>query len=257
MARVTAKADRIRIEMQDDGMRYEVFKEDCVDLYPILAGITEAKNGRAETLFVKMNKEGTKLYNVNPPGNKSYFCRFAGFSHEKDKPPVPRSIPSRSITTAAGKSFTFPEHMGTYAQFKIQSGDYEGLMITNEVAYAFAPYGENNTCLKGTGSKKTEEFLTVCGFDLSTEDIPYSDNLLPYIQEKILDHDILLIVKLTETSFVESITQAPEGTAIPNKKKPVKVSAPAKPAAPRPEMTGKLSKPAPAPTKPAPKPAKK
>jgi len=213
-ATVRALNNKIIVKM-DDGRQFDIFKEDAPEYYEILARITTENNNRAESMSVKLNSEGTRLFGVYPPGNRSYVCVFSGFRKGRDEQvPTPRRVEGRSVTSRAGKQIYFEEHLAFYPIFTIQSGKFRGLTLSYELWYAFglaAEGGGTLTAIRGKGQGNVIDFLQRCGMDFATDEIPWSDNVLPYIERILKERSVPVTVEVNEKGYFHALASLPDG----------------------------------------------
>jgi hypothetical protein len=84
--------------------------------------------------------------------------------------------------------------------------------------------------IKGTGSQKLEEFLLVAGLDFASDEIPFSENVLPYLEKLLLSRGKKLVVSLSPEGWVDTIVEAPDMGEEPEPEKAAKVEKKAEPA---------------------------
>ena len=160
--------------------------------------------------LVTLSGDNNKIFNARPQGG-SHLCQFIGFASRDAEPPTPRKIDAKTGTSKKGQAYKIPEHLEFTALFQILGGQWKGYQLANNVFYAFLPYEGGITQIKGTGSQKLEDFLMVTGLDFATDDIPFSENVLPFLEKLLLSRGKKLIIGLSPDGWVDTIVQAPEG----------------------------------------------
>jgi hypothetical protein len=216
---LTAKG-RIKVVFDDGQSPRELFPEDNEELMPLIKRMAEDK-AFSKSLFIKMDREGTKIFSMSPPGDKTYIAVFEGFVHAKDQPPIPKWVDERKGQKKGGGSFSIPRHIEFMPIFGVIAGPYQGLKIVTPMSYAFRELDDGSTQLFGTGVNKTVEFLERTGLNFVTDDIPYSDNILPFLEELLLDRQVPVAIALNEQGYVSSIAAPPDGVEFKLPKKTV------------------------------------
>lgn len=214
---------RIVVVFEDSGDKRELFAEDNEELMPIIQRLNDSK-ALSKSLFVRLNKDGTQIFGITPPGSaagSSYFCIFEKFTARKGEPPVSYWVDAKS-GQKNGKQWTIPGHMEFRPVFKIVSGPYKDLSIVGNFSYAFREDGDGQTQILGTGSQKLIEFLLSCGMNFATDTIPFSDNVLPFIQDLLEERRTIVLVTLNEAGYIQSVKPAPDGMEIDVPKKKAK-----------------------------------
>jgi len=200
-AEVTVTSNKIRVVFigtkdKPDGQVIDVLREDAPD-YMV--------SGRQ---LVTLSSDNTKIFNARPIGG-SHLAEFIGFASKDAEPPTPRKVDAKAGTSRAGKPYKIPEHLEFTALFRITRGTWKGYQIANNLFYAFLPYEGGITQIKGAGSDKLTQFLEVTGIDFVTDDIPFSENVLVYLEKLLLSRNKQLIISLTQEGWVDSVVEAP------------------------------------------------
>ncbi|MBE0573339.1 hypothetical protein IH575_00345 [Candidatus Dojkabacteria bacterium] len=195
-AEVTVTSTKIRVNFQGTGQQIDVLREDAPD-YMI--------SGKQ---IVSLSGDNNRIFSAKPSGG-SYICKFIGFWSKNDEPPTPKKVPARS-GVSKGKSYQIPEHLEFTALFEVQTGKWKRYQLSQNLFYAFSEYDGGITQIKGNGSKKLEEFLQVCGMDFVSDDIPFSENVLPYVEKMLLERGKKVIISVSPDGWVDSIVPAPD-----------------------------------------------
>lgn len=197
LAEVTVTSNKIRVVFVDGGQVIDVLKEDAPD-YIV--------SGRQQ---VTLSPDNNKIYNARPCGG-SHMAEFIGFASSDANPPTPRRVDARSGISKAGKKYNIDAHLEFTVLFRITRGTWKGYQIANNLFYCFLPYDGDITQISGAGSKKVEEVLEALGIDYTTDSIPFSENILPYLEKLLLSKKQPLIISLTADGWIDTVVEAPD-----------------------------------------------
>ena len=198
LARVTVGKEKVTVAFKD-GDTYEIFREDAPD---------EIKAGE---YIVSINADKTKIMGVQPPKG-TYFAKFVGFSHKQDEAPIYREVAAREGTNSkTGDKFYIKRHLEFTAIFEVTKKDFAGLQIPFNMWYCFEPDDQypGESLLIGSGRGKVEDFLSALGFDFLNDSIPYSDNVLPQLQETLLSKDTELVLTVNDKGYIDEVVTSP------------------------------------------------
>lgn len=195
-ADVTVSRDKVRVAF-DEGQIVDILREDAPD-YII--------SGRQN---VTLSSDNTHIQSARPAGG-SYICKFSHFASREDTPPEPKVVPARSGISKAGKRYSIDEHLEFTAVYQIIRGKFKGYQLIQNLFYAFSEYGDGITQISGNGSRKLEEFLLSNGLNFTSDDIPFSDNVLPYLEKLIISKNKYLIVQISPEGWITTLADAPE-----------------------------------------------
>ena len=127
--------------------------------------------------FVMVNREGDKVSGISPLSG-SLEVNFKEFTHKEGQPPVAQQKTESDFNTGAPVSrLKFNALLSI-----VNPPHYAGLTLLAPLYYAFGDAGDGIAGIGGTGVQKLDAFLRAAGFDLDKETIPYSDNILPWLQ---------------------------------------------------------------------------
>lgn len=199
LAEVRVLKDTVRVIFKADHDTYEVHK-DGWDRDSGLYNIT-------------LNRENDKIKYSSPPGRpEPYLVRFFEFGNRigrtEDDPGVPEAKvrPGRQMPGRSGGFYFVPDMLEASAKLTVvEKGLYEGMTIPYSLPYVFEQYaGQTITMLRGTASqnRRIEDFLRAAGFDLMNDEIPWSSNVLPYLEFKLQQAGAVFSVLLNENGFV-------------------------------------------------------
>lgn len=164
---------------------------------------------------VSMNAQADTLYGFYP-SKGTYIVQFLSFSRKSDeKDPTPRVQPGgeRRRRDGTGKFF-MPDRRVFTALLKILAGDFQGCVIPLTVDYIFERDMDGSCFLKG-GKKAiglVENLLTLCGFDVANEQIRYSENILPLLEQMLTERadDSIFQVSMKD-GWVDDASPLPAG----------------------------------------------
>lgn len=163
---------------------------------------------RVGQAYITMDENNTKLMYVRPP-EKAYYGFFHGFYAKEGELPTYTVKPFSPKTQ--NRDWEIPEHLQMTALFRIVDDPvWDGFVISKPLVYCFIEYMDTGICaMTGYGSKKLEEFLNAVGFDTGTESIPYSENVLPELQDILLSKEQKLILKVVKGGWLNSVMTSP------------------------------------------------
>lgn len=234
LAEVRVLRDTIRVIFKADGDTYELHKDGW-----------ERETG---IYNVTLNKENDKIKYSSPPGRpEPYLVRFNEFGNRvgrtDDNPgvPEPKVRPGKQMPGKNGGFYWVNDSLEASAKLVVvEHGLYEGMTIPYSLPYIFEQYpGSTITMLKGTAAqnRRIEDFLRAAGFDLLNDEIPWTSNVLPYLEFKLQEASGVFSVQLNENGFVAkdgvrsipaSLVEALIGDAKAAKKPKAKAKAKAK-----------------------------
>lgn len=172
-------------------------------------------SAKLKKAFVKLNSEGSVVWQISPePGN--YIVRFLEFGHKKDMPPEPFMADAKVGTARDGRKFEIPAMLKFTATFEVIKGAGKHLTAVMSIPYAFLPYtapGETQPSLAmiaGRGKGKLEEFLRDAGMDFNADSIPWSENVLPVLEEMLKSKNLELVAEVGNGGWINSLTEVPE-----------------------------------------------
>lgn len=182
---------------------------------------------------VSLSLDESEINSVGIAEKGQYLVKVARFVKGKDTPPSPKFRDRKWVDNKkTGGGWWVPAHEEFYVLLEVVAGTYEGFEIFAGFDYCF-----NKDQMTGlafidgslaTGSKKVDQlvdFLVATG--AADVEIPFSENVLPELEEAIAESDATFQVVLTETGWIDSISELPEGFVVKKAKKPAK-KAPAK-----------------------------
>jgi hypothetical protein len=164
---------------------------------------------------ITLNKTHDEIKFVAPPGRtEPYLVKFQEYANRVGKSDTNPGVPEPKIKPGGwrnGPNGQYYEHdkLVFTAKLVVVSGEregmYKGLTINYELPYIFQQYpGTMIAMLEGTAGerKKVETFLTLTGFDMVQDEIPWAGNVLPFLEAKQQVADNIFQVYVNENGFV-------------------------------------------------------
>lgn len=155
---------------------------------------------------------GTYIFAFDSIGNRV---------NEVPEPAVQRGGPRQSAD--GKKKWIEPDSMVWRVNCKVLSeGKYEGLRVMYQLPYLFSAVpGSPNTQILGSGRRDLEKvagFFQAVGFDLMNREIPYSINVLPWLENTLSNVSTPFLAKVTEKGFMTDLSVLPADLAPKSKK---------------------------------------
>lgn len=232
LAEVRVLADYLRVIFKADGDTYQVRKDGW-----------ERESG---VYNVTLNKANDEIAFASPPGrNEPYLVKFLGFSNRvgasEDNPgvPEPKIDPGGPRQGRNGQTYYAEDRLVARAKLVVvEKGPYKGLNVVYTLPYIFTQDDLVPTLamFEGTaGQRKVlEDFLQINGFDMVNDEIPWSGNVLPWLEARLQAANKIFSVRLNEKGFVakDGLAPIPAYLITPEMlgedEKPAKRKAPAK-----------------------------
>lgn len=204
LADVKVYAKSISITFDDEGDVRKFPREDT-DAVPEYV----KKSGY---MNVSLSREGDKIWTMYP-AKGTYKVKFAGFPHRDGEEPQPKDKPGGVRKGRNGGTY----HQEPYRQItfllEITDGSYKGMTIPFFVRYLFEQFestGLSKISGYGKARSQLEEMLQLCGLNFLEDNIPYSDNVLPHLQDMLLERNTRFMVKM-DGGWVSEVMEVPEG----------------------------------------------
>jgi hypothetical protein len=163
---------------------------------------------------VTLDPLGSRVLFVSPPPLTTHLVRFRGFGNRgQSNIPEPKIQRGGQRQSKHGGTYLAPDELKAFVDLEVVGeGPYVGMKIFYSFSYAFEPDpGTQNTLISASQSKLVaiEEFLRINGFDILKDDIPFSSNVLPWLEKKFLAAAKVYQVSLSDKGFVKQITEVP------------------------------------------------
>jgi hypothetical protein len=159
-----------------------------------------------EQFSVRMSGDGTELYSVRP-NKASVVLQFEKFSAKKDELPQPK-IQKGGPREYNGKKWFAKDKLVFTAVFKVVSKKFKGMEIPYVLDYTFKQFETTTDVVIPMGNKKCDQvidFLHLCGWDENVDEIPWSDNVLPYL-EKCLRSKQKQVLAAINNGWIDSLS---------------------------------------------------
>lgn len=193
---------------ENDGTIYDIKKDNIT--IPVISG---------ENLFFQLNSDNTFLYKLYPFGEwkdmdtnypSLFTVRTLEFPKKKDMS-ISEPWIRQGRVTPWGK--WQPECLMFSALLEVlDPADYRELIIPTSFQYCFDRDTLGNMKLKGVGrdAAMTDSYLNLSGYDWIEDEIPYSNNILPDLENLILDRNRPFVVKM-RNGYVNKLQRVREG----------------------------------------------
>jgi len=190
------KSGEWEVLFTEDNSRYTVMPQDVPD------DIREAE------CDVSMDENNIKIMSIRPAA-KAYYGYFHGFWSKDGNLPTYELVRYQPRTPK--RDWDIPEHLKMTALFRIVDDKvWSDFLVRKPLVYCFVNYMDSGVAaLKGYGSKKMESFLVELGFDMMRDTIPYTDNVLPALQDLLLEKNKKLILTVGKGGWLNQIVEAP------------------------------------------------
>lgn len=169
---------------------------------------------------ITLNETHDKILFASPPAG-TYLVRFREFGNRQNKTEGNSGMPEPYIKRGGmrqgknGAAWFAPDELSVSAKLEVvdPGSPYKGLNIIYSFPYAFEVQpGTVFTMItaKATRLVKIEEFLRIAGLDFLNDDIPYSTNVLPWLENRLQSARKRFSVTLNEKGFVQTLTEIPD-----------------------------------------------
>lgn len=174
----------------------KVVSEDTT-VYPISADnigdgvITDSRNG----IYYQLSPDETKLTTIRP-WDGIHPVQFGGFTRrgedQEEAEPYVKRGGKRTKTHPSGKTstYTVQDQLRFTSVLEIVGGDFKGYSAIYWLQYIFERGNDGvakAVSRSGIALDKLKEFMSLAGWDTDNEPIPYSENVLPYLERELLD----------------------------------------------------------------------
>lgn len=181
------------------------------------------KNRPAGEYNITLSRNNDKLVSVKPIAG-TYLFEFDSIGNRVNELPEPATQRGGPRKSADGKKRWFaPDSIVWRPIVRVTStGIYEGLKVMYQLPYIFASIpGSPNTRFLADSRRdleNVETFFRLAGFDLVNREIPFSANVLPWIEKELSKEPTTFMAKVTEKGFLTDLSAVP-ADFMPNKKK--------------------------------------
>jgi len=202
LADVRIRDDAELIILMEDGDRY-ILPYDMSEVGVITDG----------TYRVTLSTDGSKLFGL-VPAKGTYIVRYDGMAVKEGELPSPKLIKGGQRKRKDGKgTWDAPDYLAFTVLLRIASKICKGMTIPLQLNYTFEQYRDSDETVIPLGTKafeRTANFLQTAGMDFTTDSIPFSDNVLPFIDKLLLGRNKKFQVTI-KNGYVEDVIElAPE-----------------------------------------------
>lgn len=199
IAMVSIQGDKVKVVFEDNDQVVTCLLEDCPSYI---------RPGRQA---ITLNSSNTAIYGARPVGG-TFKAQFVGFASRENEPPTIREVAARSGVSQAGKKYNIKAHLEFTALFDIVSGKWKNYRLVYNLPYGFERYDSEDTDKPTTlvYGGKLAEFLALCGVDFESDTIPFSDNVLVYLEKLLRSRSRTITISLNDQGWVKDIGELPE-----------------------------------------------
>jgi len=219
IAMISTRDDKLDVTFEDNKQTVTVLLRDAPDYI---------RDGRQA---VTLNSSNTEIFGARPILG-TYKVKFLGFAGKESEPPTIRTVAAKSGVTKEGKKYNIKQHLEFTAIFVITAGKWKNYQIVYNLPYSFEKFedeerGKTITLVYG---EKVTKFLQLCGLDFSTDSIPWSENVLVYLNKLLGSRDKVFAISLNDQGWVKDLSELPDdeeedsipaGAAVANAPEPV------------------------------------
>ena len=188
------------IVMDENGAKYTI-PYDASDIGDIV-------NGRYR---VTVSSDGTKIFSITPVDG-TFIVRYDGMVTQDGNLPMPKLMKGGERKSKNGKgTWIAPDYLAFTVLLKVISNPNKRIKIPYNLNYSFEQYLDTKETLIPIGSsplERTEKFLRVAGYDFSTDSIPWSENVLPAVDDTLTDRAVKFQVFM-KNGYVDDIAPMP------------------------------------------------
>ncbi len=209
LAEVKVLSKTIRIAFKESG-----------DIFELPMDAWEGKRPSG-TYIVTLNKSADKIIGLKPIKG-SYLVKFNKFANRVGEVPQTRIQKGGPRTNQKGQKYILPDKLVFDALLSVVDHDlYENLNILLILPYGFEPEpGTPNTTISVSGKRDLENietFMRLAGYDFN-KDMPYSPNVLPFLEEDLRRQGKVFMVTIGDNGFIDTMAEVP-ASLLPKPKK--------------------------------------
>ena len=202
VATIVTTKSKISVSYLDDQGNFTLLMEDQT---PAMREILEDREGK---YHVSIDRDHLKIISIAPVSG-SYKARFLKFLAAKDTPPECKLRPSSKLPD--GK--VIPEHMEFTCIYELTSSSVRGMTANYFLTYAFkmGEYEDQKLAiLTGMGAQKLEKWMLLHGFNFVEDSIPWSDNILPWLEKEVIKRGKIVQVEMSDKGYIKAIASLAE-----------------------------------------------
>lgn len=160
-----------------------------------------------EQYSIRLSADGSQIFSLRP-NQGSFVVVFDKFAAQKDMPPQPK-IQKGGPREFNGKKWEAKDKLVFTAVLKIASKRGRGMEVPFIMDYTFKQWENTEDTVIPMGSKRKNQvidFLKLFGWDENEDVIPYSDNVLPFL-EKLLRAKGKKVLVTVKNGYVTEISE--------------------------------------------------
>jgi len=196
LADIRIRDDAELIILMDDGERYVVPYD--------MSQTGEIKEG---TYRVSLSSDGSKLFGITP-AKGTYIVRYDGMVAKDGELSEPKLMKGGTRKRKDGKgTWEAPDYLAFTVLLRIVSVVCKGMTIPFQLNYSFEQYRDTDETVIPLGNKnleRTATFLQLAGMDFTVDSIPFSENVLPFIDKLLKSRNMKFQVAI-KNGYVDEI----------------------------------------------------
>lgn len=204
----TGKKGMAEVRVKEDMDMLVIKFDDSDDLIKVEYDPTKVgyvSNGRYR---VSMSASGDKIFGMTPEKG-TYIVRYDGMVAKEGQVPSPFVVKGGERKRKDGGTFKAEDYLAFTVLLRIVSKENKGVHLPVQLTYSFEQYkdtGETLILLGRVAYERTAQFLEYAGIDFNTDTIPYSENILPWIDETLQKRNVKFQVSLKD-GYVDDMFQ--------------------------------------------------
>ncbi len=211
-SKVTLGNKIVRIQM--NGEVYELEKDAWDVMYS------------AGEYDILLSKDLTKIVSLRPPSPGTHIVKFFNFGNRINEIPEPKIQRGGPRKSPNGGTYIANDKLVFTANLEIVEGSqYDGLRLSDIQTYGFEPVpGSGETMITMDGKRDLERFETFMraqGINLADLVIPFSPNILPWLEKYLQENAKPFMVTTNDKGFIDTRSTIP-AHLLPKDKKPAK-----------------------------------
>jgi hypothetical protein len=187
--RVLVPSKTVKV-ISSDGDLYPIsFDNVNENIVELIIGKKGASRAYLKRAYFQLSQDENSLMGVRP-WEDSHFVKFSGFTRRGGEESEPKFYVKKGGMRPGrgGGEYWEDDRLRFTSVLEIVAGPWKGYSLLYGMDYLFE-LGDNGLSkiesFRQTWADRLEGFLDLAGFDRTREDIPYSPNVLPWLEETL------------------------------------------------------------------------